>query len=336
MRYIPLMIGLLPTVLLLLCGIAIKHYKAYWLISGYNTMSAEKKKNVDIQNLGELMANFCYVMSGVILVGTLLMSLNQMVAGGIVLFLILPTSIYMIIKSQKYDGNTRKPDGTMKTRSKILIGAVIGLLVITSAGVCALLYFSNKPTEFFIQDGALRISGLYGEEVELSGITSITSKEQMPKILSKRNGSALGSKMKGYFNLKEIGQAKLFVDTKKPPFIFIEGKSGLRIVNADNPTNTKILYETLLEAWKQNTAAATSLDITKASRVVLLDSEGKEMLDTEDARILSILNGYLQGMNQEKDSLEYSVLVDFGFKEMITSSDGKQARFVILKKESEG
>ena len=251
MKYAPLFIGLLPAALLLVCGIAIKHYKAYWLISGYNTMSAEKKKNVDIKNLGELMANFCLSLAGIILIAFLLMSMNQAVFGGIVLLLILPASLYILIKAQKFDGNTRSPDGSMKTRSKIIIGAVIGFLVITFAGVGVLMYFSNKPAEIIIINETLRISGLYGEEIKLSEIRSITIKEEIPDIITKKNGSAIGSKLKGYFNLKDIGQAKLFVDTNNPPFIFLDLKSGLRILNMDNPEKTKKLYESLSEAWKQ-------------------------------------------------------------------------------------
>ena len=250
--YAVLLISALPVILLLACGIAIKHYKAYWLISGYNTMSAEKKKNVDIKNLGELMANFCYVMSGIIMLGTLLMVLNQNAAGGTVLFLMLPAIIYLLIKAQKYDRNTRESDGTMKTRAKILIGAVIGFLVITFAGIGVMLYSGSKSPEYIVQNGTLKIHSIYGEELKLSEIVSITLQDQIPDILFKNNGFDLGSIKRGYFKLKDIGQVKLFADTNNPPYVFIDGKFGLRIVNTDTPENTKRLYENLLDAWKQS------------------------------------------------------------------------------------
>ena len=56
MERIPLFIGVFVSILLFVFGIAIKYYKAYWLISGYNTMSVERKKNVDIKNLGNFLA----------------------------------------------------------------------------------------------------------------------------------------------------------------------------------------------------------------------------------------------------------------------------------------
>lgn len=39
-------------------GIGIRYFRWYFLIAGYNTMSEEKKKNVDIEALGKLMGNF--------------------------------------------------------------------------------------------------------------------------------------------------------------------------------------------------------------------------------------------------------------------------------------
>lgn len=252
MKYIPLVICIFPVILLLVSGIAIKYHKAYWLISGYNTMSEENKKNVDIKNLGEFIANTLFVMSGIILIATLLILLNQTLAAVIMFCLIVPVSIYTVIKSQTYDGNTRTPNGTTKTGTKVLIGAVVGFMVLTMAGVGTLLYFSNKPAEYFIQDDTLRISGQYGEEIKLSDIVCITIEEQIPEIQFKSNGSDLGNKKKGYFKLKDIGQAKLFVDTQKPPFIFINVKSGLRILNTDESAETDKLYEKLLKAWKQN------------------------------------------------------------------------------------
>lgn len=38
-------IALIPVLILVVIGFLIKYKKAYWLISGYNTMPAEKKKN---------------------------------------------------------------------------------------------------------------------------------------------------------------------------------------------------------------------------------------------------------------------------------------------------
>lgn len=146
------------------------------------------------------------------------------------------------------NGN-EKLKGPRKTRMKAIIGVAAVITLITVGGTGILLYFSNKPAEYAIENSALRISGVYGEEIKISEITEISLKEQIPPIQRKTNGSALGSKKKGYFTLKGIGKAKLFVNTQKPPFIFINVKSGLRIVNTEDPTETSRLYNKLSEAW---------------------------------------------------------------------------------------
>ncbi|MFU0827925.1 MAG: hypothetical protein ACFWTJ_10435 [Lachnoclostridium sp.] len=45
-------------------GILIKYKKCYWLISGYNTSSKEKKKNIDIAGLSKFTGNFCFIIAG--------------------------------------------------------------------------------------------------------------------------------------------------------------------------------------------------------------------------------------------------------------------------------
>ncbi|MDQ7096499.1 PH domain-containing protein [Desulfosporosinus sp. PR] len=153
------------------------------------------------------------------------------------------------------NGNSGKPDGSGKASSNLTRGLVTLSTILILGVVGTLLYFSNKPAEYFIQAGTLKISGQYGETIKLSDVEGITLKEQIPEILLKTNGSGLGSKMKGYFNLKGIGQAKLFIDTQKPPFIFIDAKSGLRIVNTEKAEDTAQLYKRLLEAWQQHAPA---------------------------------------------------------------------------------
>ncbi|SPF55209.1 conserved membrane hypothetical protein [Candidatus Desulfosporosinus infrequens] len=150
------------------------------------------------------------------------------------------------------DSNCVKLDSSSKKRMTMRIGVGVIITVLTLGGLGTLLYFSNKPAEYTIQGGNLKISGEYGEEIKLSDIVGISIKDQIPEIQLKTNGSGIGSMLKGYFKIKGIGQAKLFVDTQKPPFIFINIKSGLRIVNTEEPSETDRLYKKLLEAWIQN------------------------------------------------------------------------------------
>ena len=232
--------------LLVLLGVMVKYYKAYWLISGYNTMSLEKKKNVDVVGLSRFIGNMCFVMAAIMLIATVFFMVGKEAIAGIVFVFIVPVSIYMVIKSQVFDGNTRNPDGTMKKDSKMIVGGISAFLILTLVGVGVLLYYDSQPTQYHIADGYLEIRGIYGERINISDDCEISLKHDMPKITFKSNGSSIGSMKKGNFSLEGIGSAKLFLDTSKPPFIYIQSQGRLFILNGDDRKETEELFQALL------------------------------------------------------------------------------------------
>ncbi|MGI6685320.1 MAG: DUF3784 domain-containing protein [Bacillota bacterium] len=247
MKYIfPVSMGF--TVMLLAgLGIMVKYFKAYWLISGYNTMNKEQKKKVDIEGLANFIGNMCFVMSVIMLLGTAAIMYGLEVPGIIIFSAFFPITIYLIIKAQKFDGNTKNPDGTLNQKSKILIFGIIAFLTITAIGVGVLLYYSNQPAQFGLENGMLRIKGIYGEKIPLAEIGELYLKDTLPQIRSRNNGSSIGSMKKGHFKLESLGNTKLFVDTSKPPFIYIRRNGKLVILNCGESSETEKLYQELLK-----------------------------------------------------------------------------------------
>lgn len=243
-------IGVLPAIILVASGLLIRYKKAYWLISGYNTMSAEKKRKVDFEGLGKLMSNMCFALAAIISVSMALISFKQTLLGGIFFAFLIPVIIYTLIKAQKYDGNAVNAQGRLKPKAKVSLGLIIGLLAVVMIGVCALLYFSARPTEYALQDGSLKISGMYGQTVRVSEIKNLELRESIPDIVFKSNGSGLGNKCKGYFKLKDIGEVKLFVDLSKSPYIYFENGAEKIILNCEASDKTKALFNALSEELK--------------------------------------------------------------------------------------
>jgi hypothetical protein len=234
------------TVLILIgLGVLVKHYKAYWLISGYNTMSKEKKKNVDIEGLAKFTGNMCFAIGIVMILGTAAISLSQEILGTIIFTAFFPLTVYMIIKAQKYDGNNFNPDGTMKRKSKILIWGICTFLLLTTVGVSVMLYYSYQPTDFVIENNVLHIKGLYGEEIPLSDISELSLRYDLPEITSRTNGFSLGSVKKGHFRLKSLGKAKLFLDASQPPFIYLMRNGQPVIFNCWEKEETENLFRKL-------------------------------------------------------------------------------------------
>jgi len=241
-------IVLIPVII----GLSIKYKKAYWLISGYNTMSAEKKKNVNIEGLARFMANVCFIIAAIIFVASVFILIGESTVALILFALIFPVVIYTLIYAQRFDGNAFNSKGKMKTGSKVLIGSVIAMLALITIGVGVLLHFSSKPAEYTLGNGILNISGMYGQEIPINEICNLEIRDTIPEVLTKTNGSGLGTMMKGYFKLKDIGAAKLFVDTSKPPFVYVKTDSIIMILNCEESENTKAFYEKLKTEWQKS------------------------------------------------------------------------------------
>jgi len=227
-------------------GILIKYFKTYWLISGYNTMSDDKKQKVNIEGLASFIGNMCFVIAAIMILATIFIMMGYELLGGIAFALLVPFSIFLIIKSQKYDGNTRNADGTMTTKAKLIAVGITVFLILVTIGVSVSLYYSYQASEITIEDGYIIIEGFYGEDIPINEIDDLYIEETLPKITFKNNGSSIGNKKKGNFKLEGIGKAKLFVDTSKPPFIYIEWNEKLFIMNTDTRQETEALFEAIV------------------------------------------------------------------------------------------
>ncbi len=123
---IMLAVGFLFAVL----GVLIKHFKWYFLISGYNTMSKERKKQVDIEALGNFLGNYLFLIAGLQFLGAYLLYINIPEASQVIPLAVVALIIYMLVNAQKYDSGALNPDGTMKISTKLILGTVFILFVV--------------------------------------------------------------------------------------------------------------------------------------------------------------------------------------------------------------
>lgn len=240
-----LLIGLIPGALLVLLGYLIRYRRMYFLISGYNTMSAERRKLVDTEGLGRLMGNTLFAMGGLVFAGLALIAARLATAGLIVMLTIVPVIVYLLIAAQKYDGNTRDESGRMKTGSKILIAGIIAFILTLTGGIAYSLDYNSKPVTVVITGQAIEIKGMYGLSIDRSAIKSITLQEKLPAILLRTNGLAVGSHLKGHFTMEMFGSVNLYIDRNIPPFIVIQTDGQSIIINQVSSADTKALYEAM-------------------------------------------------------------------------------------------
>ncbi|MGI6119489.1 MAG: DUF3784 domain-containing protein [Desulfosporosinus sp.] len=228
---------------LIVIGLAVHIFKWYFLISGYNTMSKEKKANVDIKSLSRLMGLYSYVNGGIFIVMGILhaLGLKPVITPAVVFFCI--STVYLLIKAQKYDGNLYDKNGKLRKGAGKQLALPVGIAIVTLIFVAVLMFFSSQTPKVTFGEEGLQIHGMYGEVYAWKSLEEIKLMEELPNIEMRTNGSALGSKLKGHFRTTELGAVKLFVNTQKPPFIYLRTEGRVTIFNIGNADETKAMFD---------------------------------------------------------------------------------------------
>lgn len=227
-------------------GLAIHVFKWYFLIAGYNTMSKEKKVNVDTEGLSRLMGVYSYVNGGVLIVMGVLhaFGLRPVLTPVIVIFGI--STVYLLIRAQKYDGNIYDKSGKLIEGAWKQFALPVGTVVITLIFVAFLMFFSSQETKVTFLEEGLQIHGMYGDIYNWESIETVKLMEELPTIEMRTNGSALGSNLKGHFRTTELGSVKLFVNTQKSLYIYLETVNGVTIFNMNNEKETQDVFKEMI------------------------------------------------------------------------------------------
>lgn len=227
-------------------GLSVRVFKWYFLISGYNMMSKEKKANVDVGGLGRLMGLYGYVNGGVLIFIGILYALGVKIGVTPLTIFFGLTTIYLLVRAQKYDGNMFDEKGKLRKAGRKQLVVITSIAAAVLIFVVVLQFYSSQPTKIELLDEGLKIQGMYGVMYKWDKIEEVRLIEELPTIEARTNGSALGSHLKGNFKTKEFGSVKLFVDTKIPPFIYIKSNGKKVIVNLQTASETKKLFEKIV------------------------------------------------------------------------------------------
>lgn len=241
------MIYIIISLFCIFMGLSVHVFKWYFLISGYNTMPKEQKKNVDTKGLGLLMGLYGYANGVAFLVLGILELLGKKPSILPALIFSAVSTVYLIIKAQKYDGNVRKKGGKMFKKQGQNPTVSIVITIISIVFVAVLMLFSIQATKATFLDEGVKIHGMYGDVYEWETIEEVELIEKLPSIETRTNGSAIGSFLKGHFRTTEFGSVKLFVDTKIPPFIFLKTQEGIIIFNMKTAEETQNVFEEILK-----------------------------------------------------------------------------------------
>lgn len=212
------------------------------LIAGYNTMSADKKKNVDIDGLSTYMRNSMIIIGLSIIAGYYFFKLTgfDFLADLTVHIVTLAGVLMMAMNAQKFDKN--KTNSISAKRTYIILG-LIGLFV---TGLIAYGYSPSKPS---ISDKLIKASGMYGFELSVYDIEKVELTNQIPDIKLRTNGFSFGSVKRGFFELDKYGQTHLRIFSDKSPYLIMTKLDSTKmIMNFKNKTETENLFNDI-KAW---------------------------------------------------------------------------------------
>ncbi len=156
---------------------------------------------------------------------------------------------------------TDKPDEISKVINKQINGSMAGsyydkgggggLILILSLVAATLILpalliiLGSRDTEISFSDSAMKLSGMYGLDVDYKDIRSVDTLVMLPEIKSRTNGYASGKLLKGHFRLYDQSKVLLFIKKGVPPYIRLKASKTTLYLNFDSPDSTRQVYSKL-------------------------------------------------------------------------------------------
>ena len=122
----------------------------------------------------------------------------------------------------------------------------IAVIVLVVCAIIPLLIVGNQEPKITVTDQQMQISGIYGNDYNLSDIESVTLQDECPVTTFKTNGFAMGKIKKGHFNVQNDGNCLLFL-FGSGKCIRIKTKSDVIYINFADETVTMDLYGKLVK-----------------------------------------------------------------------------------------
>ena len=227
-------------VLFLIMGIAIGQFKWYWLISGYNTASKEEKANVEIEQVAKHITRMSYIIVALNLIAFILGFFIK-VSMELIMVLTVAIAIGYAIYIQRFDHNKR-------SKAEI-IATLILIITILFVVIGPLFYMGFKANDVTInENNSISISGMYKTTITSEDIKDIELVDNLPKIVLRSNGFAVGKTLKGYFRDEDNSKIKLYIEnSEEGPFIKIDLEKSDIYINYKDKEETLSVYDKLKE-----------------------------------------------------------------------------------------
>ncbi|WMW78678.1 DUF3784 domain-containing protein [Flavobacterium sp. 20NA77.7] len=232
------------SILLTGIGFLVTEENASYLLSGYNTMSEEERKQFDIRGYIPFFKKFH------IFLGTSLCSIGLVIyyfidadISGLFMgiYPILAYTYFIWISNKKYSHST-------STKQRILLYAVMTGLLALIIGILYGFQETLKENELHTSATKIELTGSYGATLQKQDILAVYLVNELPPMAHKTNGFALETVKKGYFRTQIGEKVKLLLNSNQKPILLIETKDHEKIYYSAKTKSNRILYQTLKKA----------------------------------------------------------------------------------------
>jgi hypothetical protein len=139
-----------------------------------------------------------------------------------------------------------------------LTTAAITLVIL--AGVGGLIYAEMQPPKAVVDASGFHVSSaVYGVDVPLHEIVSVSLESQLPRILARTNGTGAGRTLRGHFRLEGLGDGQLFLEYGSPPYLLVRTRDSFVYVGFEDPAKTRRLHAELEASLAGRAARALTL-----------------------------------------------------------------------------
>jgi hypothetical protein len=220
------------SLLFIVIGFIVTENNAKYLLAGYNTMSNEERKKVDIKTyIGYFKKFHLFLGASFFLIGMLLIysGYENETSIFIVAYPLL-AYIYFIATSTKYFNAKKNKIGAL------LLG--IGLIFIV-----VMFIRDFKETKLILNSNSIEFQGDYGEIVPFEKIKSIQLVNEKPKIVQRTNGFSAGTIKKGFYKTDTGEKVKLIINAENKAYILITKSDGNKIYYSSKEESNEKLFE---------------------------------------------------------------------------------------------